>query len=199
MKLARGRVPKADGDMDMEALDIWLEKQKPARIIDGLSMLDGFLAAIVVGPCSIPPDEWFFDLLGPKGNIATAQGRTLKAIMAIVSRHNAISDILLTTPKKYAPIFQRTDDGVVFAGPWALGFAQAMKLRWKEWSALLDTKRIECALMLPILIYYADQIGAPMVPPPNGMDTNAYLKVAYHDIPIVVPSIREFWMPTRYA
>jgi hypothetical protein len=38
-------------------------------------MLDGHLATIVVGPNSIPPDEWFFDLLGPKGNIATAHGK----------------------------------------------------------------------------------------------------------------------------
>jgi hypothetical protein len=26
-------------------------------------MLDDYLAAIVIGPSSIPPDEWFFDLL----------------------------------------------------------------------------------------------------------------------------------------
>ncbi|WP_459698202.1 UPF0149 family protein [Acidisoma sp. C75] len=102
--------------MDLEALDAWLEKQK--RVIDGASMLDGYLAAIVVGPSAIPPDEWFLDLLGPKGNIATAHGKTLKAIMTIAARHNAISETLSTAPQTYAPIFQRTDNGVVFAGPW---------------------------------------------------------------------------------
>jgi len=68
--------------MDFEVLDAWLEQLKPAPKVDGMSMLDGYLAAIVIGPCSIPPHEWFFDLLGEKGNIATAQGKQLNAIMA---------------------------------------------------------------------------------------------------------------------
>ncbi len=111
-------------------------------------MLDGYLAAIIVGPCSIPPDEWFFDLLGAKGNIGTAQGKTLKAIMAIVERFNATGEILSTAPTKYAPIFQRADDGTVFAGPWCLGFTTAMKLRWKAWEPLLTAKSIEFGLLV---------------------------------------------------
>jgi uncharacterized protein len=197
MKEARARTSQADREMDLEALDAWLEKQN--RIIDGASMLDGYLAAIVVGPTSIPPDEWFFDLLGPKGNIATAHGKTLQAIMAIAARHNAISETLSAAPQKYAPIFQRTDAGVVFAGPWCLGFAHAMKLRWTAWAKLREARGIECGLMLPIMLYCADQIGAPMDPEPNGINTKDYLKTAYHDIPLVIPTIREYWMPQRAA
>ena len=195
MKKARARTAQADGEMDMETLDAWLEKQK--RIIDGASMLDGYLAAIVIGPTSIPPDEWFFDLLGPKGNIATAHGKMLKAIMAIVARHNAISEILSTAPQHYAPIFQRTDNGIVFAGPWCMGFAHAMKMRWDAWAPLREARGIECGLMLPIMLYCADQIGAPIDPAPNGINTKDYLKTAYHDIPLVIPAIREYWMPQR--
>ena len=195
MRQASSRTAQADARMDLETLDAWLEKQK--RSIDGVSMLDGYLAAIVVGPSSISPDEWFFDLLGPKGNIATAQGKTLKAIMAIAARHNAISETLSTAPETYAPIFQRTDDGVVFAGPWCLGFVHAMKLRWNAWAPLREGHSIECSLMLPIMLYCADQIGAHMDPTPEGIDTKEYLKAAYHDIPIVIPAIREFWMPQR--
>jgi hypothetical protein len=38
------------------------------------------------------------------------------AIMAIVTRFNAISDGLPTAPERYAPTFERTDDGTVLAG-----------------------------------------------------------------------------------
>ena len=48
--------------------------------------------------------------------------------MAIVARHNAISQTLSTAPQHYAPIFQRTDNGVVFAGPWCMGFAHMADL-----------------------------------------------------------------------
>jgi uncharacterized protein len=122
--------------MDLEALDAWLERLKPAAKVDGVSMLDGYLTAIIVGPRSISPDEWFFDLLGARGNIGTAQGKTLKAIMAVVERFNTISETLSNTPQKYAPIFHRTDDGTVFAGPWCMGFLAAMQLRWTDWKAL---------------------------------------------------------------
>ena len=197
MKQPRARAASSGGKMDMEVLDAWLEQQKPARSIDGVSMLDGYLAAIVVGPCSIPPDEWFADLLGPQGNIATAHGKTLQAIMAIADRHNTISETLSTAPQTYAPIFQRTDAGVVFAGPWCMGFARAMRLRWNAWAPLRDARGIECGLLLPIMLYGADQIGAPMGPAPGGINTKDYLKTAYHDIPLVIPAIREFWMPQR--
>ena len=60
---------KCHGDKDLEALDAWLEKLKPAAKVDGVSMLDGYLAAIIIGPRSISPDERFFDLLGARGNI----------------------------------------------------------------------------------------------------------------------------------
>jgi uncharacterized protein len=97
--------------------------------VDSISMLDGYLAATIAGPCSIPPDEWFFDLLGARGSIGIAQGKTLKAIMAVVKQFNAISETLSTTPQKYASIFHRTDDGTVFCRTMVHGIRTAMHLR----------------------------------------------------------------------
>jgi uncharacterized protein len=74
-----------------------------------------------------------------------------------------------------------------------------MKLRCSAWAPLREARGIECGLMLPIMLYCADQIGAPMDPAPNGINTKEYLKTAYHDIPLVIPAIREFWMPQRVA
>ena len=33
-------------------------------------------------------------------------------------------------------------DGTVLAGPWCMGFLDAMRLRWREWAPLLDLNRI---------------------------------------------------------
>ena len=54
-------------------------------------MLDGYLTAIIIGPRSIPPEEWFDDLFGARGHIAAASGTMLAAITTIVARFNAIS------------------------------------------------------------------------------------------------------------
>jgi uncharacterized protein len=99
--------------MTLDQLDDWLRTLQPPAQVDGMSMLDGYLTAIIIGPCSIPPDEWFVDLLGERGRIATAAGKTLVAIQAIASRFNALSEGLSIAPEKHAPIFERTDHGLV--------------------------------------------------------------------------------------
>lgn len=180
--------------MGLDQLNIWLSTLR-ARV-DGASMLDGYLTAIVVGPCSIPPDEWFVDLLGERGHIATAAGTTLAAIMAIAARFNAISEGLSTAPGKHAPIFEKTDDGMALPQPWCMGFLSAMQLRFDAWHPLLDLSRMDHGLMLPILLYCTDPRGRPLLGPPReGPETKEFLRTAYHDIPLVIPAIRDYWMP----
>jgi uncharacterized protein len=184
--------------MNLEQLDAWLYTLEPTPLVNGASMLDGYLTAIVIGPCSIPPDEWFVHLLGEHGRIATASGAALAAIKAIVARFNAISEGLSLAPGKHAPVFEKTDRGLALPQPWCMGFLAAMRLRFDDWRPLLDLGRIEHGLLLPILLYCTDPLGRPMLGPPReGPETEEFLRTAYKDIPIVIPAIRDFWMPQR--
>ena len=184
--------------MSLERLNTWLNTLDPPPRVDGVSMLDGYLTAIVIGPCSIAPDEWFIDLLGERGRIATAAGTTLAAITAIIARFNAISEGLATAPNRHRPIFEKTDDGLALPQPWCMGFLAAMRLRLDAWQPLLDLNHVEHGLLLPILLYCTDPSGAPMLGPPRkGPQTEQFLRTAYHDIPLVIPAIRDFWMPPR--
>ena len=193
-KAARPR----DAAMSLEKLELWLHGIDPAPRVDGVSMLDGYLTAIVIGPCSIPPDEWFVDLLGVNGYIGSASGDRLAAILAIAARFNVIGEDLSVAPRNYAPIFERMEDGAVLAGPWCMGFLAAMQLRLPAWLPLRDLDRIEHGLLLPILLHCTDASGSPMLGPPReGPETEEFLRTAYHDIPLVVPEIRDFWMPNR--
>ncbi len=184
--------------MSLEQLDAWLCTLEPAPQADGASMLDGYLTAIVIGPCSIPPDEWFVDLLGEHGRIATATGDMLAAITGIVARFNVISEGLSTAPKHHAPVFEKTDDGLALPHPWCMGFLSAMRLRFDDWRPLLDLGRIDHGLLLPILLYTTDPLGRPMLGPPReGPETEEFLRTTYQDIPLVIPAIQDFWMPQR--
>jgi len=107
--------------MRLEQLQVWLRALKPQPRVDGVSMLDGYLTAIIIGPCSIPADEWFVDLLGEHGRIATAAGPTLAAMQGIAARFNLISQGLSVAPSRHAPIFEKSDDGTVLAQPWCRG------------------------------------------------------------------------------
>ena len=79
-----------------------------------------------------------------------------------------------------------------------MGFLTAMRLRFDDWRPLLDLGRIEHGLLLPILLYCTDPLGRPMLGPPRkGPETEEFLRTAYQEIPIVIPAIRDFWMPQR--
>jgi len=113
-------------------------------------------------------------------------------------RFNAISEGLSAEPPRHAPIFRKTDDGLAVPQLWCMGFLAGMRLRMDAWRPLLDLNRIDHGLMLPILLCCVDASGRPMLGPPReGPETEEFLRTAYQDIPIVVPAIREFWMPER--
>jgi uncharacterized protein len=185
----------AAGALSLEDLETWLDRMEPRPRVDGVSMLDGYFTAIVVGPCSVPQEEWFVDLLSANGNIGSARGKHLAAILAVAARFNAISEGLSAAPEQHAPIFERMDDGTVLAAPWCMGFLMAMQLRFSAWKPLRDLNRIEHGLLLPILLHCPDELGRPMLGRPReGLQTDEFLRSAYHDIPLVIPAIREFWM-----
>ena len=195
---ARRRRPHATQAMSLEQLARWIERLEPSPRIDGVSMLDGYLTAIIVGPCSIDPNEWMRHVLGPHSATGMEGSEQLAAMRAVAARFNAIGESLATAPRGYAPIFERTDDGVVDAGPWCMGFMAAVTLRPEAWRPLRDLRRIEHGLLLPILLHCTGDDGRPLLGPTRpGPAGKEFLRTAYHDIPIVVPAIREFWMPQR--
>jgi uncharacterized protein len=81
---------------------------------------------------------------------------------------------------------------------WCMGFLTGMRLRQKNWNPLLDLSSMDHGLMLPILLYCTDSFGRPMLGPPReGPETEEFLRTAYHDIAVVIPAIRDYWMPQR--
>jgi uncharacterized protein len=189
---------RTERGLSFEQLDGWFLALEPPARVEGVSMLDGYLTAIVIGPRSIPPEEWFDDLFGARGNIAAASGTMLAAITSIVARSNTINEELSAEPPRHAPIFRKTDDGIAVPHLWCMGFLAGMRLRMDAWRPLLDLNRVDHGLMLPILLYCVDPSGRPMLGSPrDGPETEEFLRTAYQDIPLVVPAIREFWMPER--
>ena len=112
--------------LSLEELDLWLASdQAPAKGGWNVSAVDGLIAGIVVGPEPIEPEEWtrlIFGArpLGPDGEAA---------LQAVLDRHDAVAKILAKVPASYAPLFMRTDEGVVLAQDWAAGFLAAIRLR----------------------------------------------------------------------
>ncbi len=185
--------------MPLDKLDVWLQGRTGAAATN-LSMLDGFVTAVVAGPVSMDPPEWICPLLGI-GIDAFNHGGTpeFAAISAVAVRRNAIVETLTNAPKTFEPIFVRKPGKDIDAGPWCEGFYAAMKLRLSAWAPLRNLADINHGLLLPILFHCVDDQGRPMLGPPRkGLETEQFSRIAYQDIPAVVEEMRQYWMPTRF-
>ena len=93
--------------MPLDKLDVWLQGRTGAAATN-LSMLDGFVTAIVAGPVSMDPPEWICPLLGIEIDAFNHGGTPeFAAISAVAVRHNAIVETLSNAPKTFEPIFAR--------------------------------------------------------------------------------------------
>ena len=127
--------------MSLDELDRWLRaprKRKPAA--DGISMLDGFVAAIGAGPATYEPLRWLCPLLGVTGDAINDGGtEEYAALAAAAKHHNALSATLSEAPGRFAPIFGRDVQGAIHVGPWCRGFHAAIQLNLKFWRKLAKT------------------------------------------------------------
>src|SRR5712671_5488845 len=111
----------------LDKLDLWLQVRTGAAATN-LSMLDGFVTAVVAGPVSMDPPEWICPLLGIEVDAFNHGGTPeFAAISAVAVRHNVIVQTLSKAPKTFEPIFARKPNRDIDAGPWCEGFYAAMK------------------------------------------------------------------------
>ena len=188
--------------MPLDELDRWLHKPRERQpVAESLSMLDGFIAAIVAGPATYEPLAWLCPLLGvTKDAINDGTTEDYAALAATAAHHNALSAILSETPERFAPIFARDAKGAVDIEPWCRGFNAAIQLNPKFWRKLLPARGLAHLWLIPILAYCVDASGRPVRgAPPLGPLTELARFNADREIPGAVAAIREFWAPTRYS
>jgi hypothetical protein len=70
MTTRRRRTTRTGRSLSLELLDGWFLALDPPARVEGVLMLDGYLITDIIGPRSIPPDEWFDDLFGARDGVA---------------------------------------------------------------------------------------------------------------------------------
>lgn len=202
---SRRRAPSASmakAAMPLDELDQWLRGRTDRQpTATNLSMLDGYVTAIVAGPVSFDPREWICPLLAIDADAFNHGGTPeFAAISAVGVRHNDISNTLSTAPDRFEPIYRRKPNRDIDARPWCRGFYAAMQLRMSAWAPLLNADDINYGLLLPIFVHCVDDQGRPLLGPTRkGPEGKALVRKAYTDIPAVVEAMRQYWMPIRYG
>jgi yecA family protein len=118
----------------------------------GMSAIDGLIAALVVAPCFVHPDEWVPLIFGGRQPPLIENSPEFRVVKTIFNRYNEVSETLADQPQAYRPIFMVDDDGSIIARDWAVGFMLGIGLRSAEWGkCILLTKHRQ--VLIPILVY----------------------------------------------
>jgi yecA family protein len=196
----------ADYAMPEDRFDLWLRTRATMEtgivrrpIATSLSMLDGFVAAIVAGPVSLSPPDWICPLIGVAPDAFNHDNEEFSAIAATAIRHNVISETLSTDPKRFEPIFIRDASGGVDPHVWCQGFYIAMNLRLLDWHPLLRADAAYHHLLRPILHYGAAEGGrSALDPAPQVSGTKIVQAEIWREIAPAVEAIRQYWQPVRF-
>ena len=118
-----------DTDPDLDRLHDLLSAIPAER--DGMTIaeLDGYVAALIVCPDTIPPSEWLPAVWGEDhefGDVAEAEA----TIAAVMGHYNRIARELAEHPEDYPPVLEiDPNGGETLWEPWIDGFERAMRLR----------------------------------------------------------------------
>jgi len=128
-----------------QKLEDWLASLDPPAA--GVSMIDGYLAALVVSPQFIPPEDWLRPILGDR--VAWADEGTIEAAVrnTLFQRYSEIGATLSGGRRRYAPVFMRADDGEVLLEDYANGFYFGMRLSIDDWKPFMAEREIGLALV----------------------------------------------------
>ena len=180
---------------ELDELDAFLGSEAVGKEAMDVSMLDGFLTALAVGPSNLPPALWLPAIWGE--GVSWPSERVAERMRALVLRHaNGILLQLREEPENFDPLlWERELDGkrVTEIGEWCSGFVQGMALDIENWQPLLDSDEAD-DLLFPILLYGTEE-GAKQ------LEGDATLDDEQEDLAELLgdcaAALMEHWLPQR--
>jgi uncharacterized protein len=174
----------------LQVIDRYLLSDRAPENSMGLSDLDGFLTAIVIGPELVLPSEWLPVIWGGESPKFKNPREAQSTVDAIMERYDEIVRAFQDTPPSFDPVFWETKDGLVIAADWAEGFYDAINLRPKAWKPLLEDQT-GSKLLKPILILCGKQEGTSDLSPAVESEL---MKEAADQLEASVVAIHQFWL-----
>ena len=193
---AKSPAPKMQPERTMgnEEFAQWLS-QRPSAWGKNLSIIDGFVTAVVVGPVSMHPLKWICPLIGIEPEAFDTGGTPeFAAIMAVTRWHNTISDTL-SEERDLKPLFTTDAKGQITAHDWCAGFMLAVEMNRRLWHDVLKTTSPHRYLIMPIVIHQPIRVKGKMVT----LDEPSILDDYRADIPGNAARLREIFQLKRFG
>jgi len=181
--------------IDLDALDAFLLSDRTPENCMGLSDLDGFLTAIVIGPELIAPSEWLPIIWGGDDPAFSGTDEAQTILGTILGRYDHIAANLDAQPSRFDPMFWIGPEDQIIVTDWAAGFLDAVKWRAAAWDKLIMHPEARSLLAPIFLVGAADEDELPLgqrLLPDGELD-----KLLQHGEALIfscVIGIRAFWL-----
>ncbi len=162
-----------------------------------ISMLDGYLTAVLVGPPVSDPDRWLAQIWGegPQAKHFSAKAEASTLVGLVVDLYNEIDLQLQQAPDEFEPIlYVDEENDLQIARPWCMGFMLGAALNEEAWQPLLDDEEYGPAL-LPIVMCADEEERAQM--DTEGEDPKVFEDEVADELPEIVAAIHEYWRQVR--
>jgi uncharacterized protein len=154
-------------DAELDRLGDFLESCKGGRAMN-VEELDGFFAALIVGPEVVMPSEYNREVFGGEMS-ETCEFASLEEaqeILGLMMRHwNTIAGTLLKG-EVYVPLLLKDENDVAHGNDWARGFMRGMHMRHDGWAELMDDEEQGGCLVPMMMLYHEHDEDPKMRPKP---------------------------------
>jgi uncharacterized protein len=152
-------------DAELDRLGDFLKSCKGGNSMN-VEALDGFFAALIAGPETVMPSEYYPEVFGGEMSDVCEFGSLDEAneILGLMMRHwNAIA-ATLHKGEVYVPLLLQDENGVAHGNDWARGFMRGMHMRHDGWAELVDDEE-HGGCLVPIMMLFHEHDEDPKMRP----------------------------------
>jgi uncharacterized protein len=154
-------------DAELDRLGAFLKGCKGGRAMN-IEQFDGFFAALIAGPETVMPGEYYPEVFGGEMSDACEFGSLDEAneILGLMMRHwNDIAGTLFKG-EVYEPILLQDENGVAHGNDWAHGFMWGTAMRHDGWAELVDDEEHGGCLIPTMMLCHEHDEDPEMRPEP---------------------------------
>jgi uncharacterized protein len=154
-------------DAELDRLGDFLKSCKGGEAMN-LEELDGFFAALIAGPETVMPSEYYPEVFGGEMS-ETCEFESLdeaNEVLGLMMRHWNTIAAALHKGEVYVPLLLEDENGLTLGNDWARGFMRGMGMRHGGWAKLVDDEEHGGCVIPMMMLYHEHDKDPEMRPEP---------------------------------
>jgi len=152
-------------DAELDRLGDFLKSCKGGKAMN-VEQVDGFFAALIAGPETVTPSEYYSEVFGGEMSDTCEFGSLDEAndILGLMMRHwNTIAGTMFKG-EAYLPLLLEDENGSAQGNDWARGYMRGVGMRRDGWAELVNDEE-HGGCMIPVFMLYHEHDEDPEMRP----------------------------------